>query len=86
MSDPDRLASIEEHLKNHQDIHEDDGWWLLGQVDRLRDLLARLEWAGGKCPACGTVGHLGLRHAPDCWLAAALHPERETTRSIPLGG
>jgi hypothetical protein len=40
MTDPDRLAAIEAHLTDHQDIHEDDGWWLLGEVDRLRDEIA----------------------------------------------
>jgi septation ring formation regulator EzrA len=32
-----RLEEIQEHLTDHQDIHEDDGWWLLGQLKRLRD-------------------------------------------------
>jgi len=51
------------------------------KTDRLRDLLGRLEWArdaypgadGGSCPVCRG----GNGHAPDCWLAAELHPERK---------
>jgi hypothetical protein len=61
--------------------------WLVGdwkdalaEVRRLRDLLGRLEWVSPDmgsdfCPACGTHGHPGLRHAPGCWLAAELEPE-----------
>lgn len=48
------------------------------EVARLRELLARLEWAGTNprnpvnphCPACG--GWPANSHDPDCWLAAAL--------------
>jgi hypothetical protein len=48
-------------------------------VERLRGLLARLEWAGKywlgddytrECPAC-EVGE-GMAHDEDCWLAAEL--------------
>lgn len=57
--------------------------WAADEVERLRGLLARLEWAGSvsgpatgqaRCPACK-----GLRlasgqgaHEPGCWLAAEL--------------
>jgi septation ring formation regulator EzrA len=37
MTDPDRLAEITAHLTDHQDIHEDDGWWLLGQLKQLHE-------------------------------------------------
>jgi hypothetical protein len=120
MTDPDRLATIEEHLTDHQDIHEDDGRWLLGklkewqlaagaeadladergrEVERLRGLLARLEWVGVLypegaadpcCPACGEPAPEVLRstgkHDPGCWLVVELHPERETTRPVPREG
>jgi hypothetical protein len=49
----------------------------LAEVDRLRGLLARLEWVGGgpvrsgSCPACGAAQP---DHVPDCWLAAELRP------------
>ena len=70
-------------------------FWLVGEVERLnyltlvarrdierlRGLLARLEWSGtvvfdewydkGRCcPACRA--EQGDPHAPDCWLAAEL--------------
>jgi septation ring formation regulator EzrA len=32
-----RLEEIENHLTDHQDIHENEGWWLLGLLKRLRD-------------------------------------------------
>jgi hypothetical protein len=48
------------------------------EIERLRGLLARLEWAGstispepqGVCPACDVIE--GDSHAEDCWLAAEL--------------
>jgi len=46
MTDQDRLAQIKQHLTYHQDIHEDDGWWLLEQAElafTLGDLLPRKE-------------------------------------------
>jgi hypothetical protein len=45
------------------------------EIDRLRGLLARLEWAADyECPACrGREIHGG--HEPDCWLAAELPAE-----------
>ena len=59
--------------------------FLVGEVDRLRGLLARLEWAGtycerdremACCPVCEVVADsevVGqLPHLPDCWLAAEL--------------
>jgi hypothetical protein len=62
MTDPDRLAELAAEAK----------------VERLRGLLARLEWSrdaypgsdGGSCPVCRG----GNGHHPDCWLAAELHP------------
>ena len=47
--------------------------------DRLRGLLARLEWASDAdgckwCPACQRRYCFGdPEHAPGCWLAAELH-------------
>jgi hypothetical protein len=62
--------------------------WLVGEVDRLRDLLGRLEWAGegdfgAHCPVCEAFkdevdGVGGSGHAPGCWLAAELTPERKS--------
>jgi hypothetical protein len=57
------------------------------EIERLRGLLGRLEWAycacyqDGSCPACDaprvvSVGDGTVRrgdHAPDCWLAALIH-------------
>jgi hypothetical protein len=52
-----------------------------GEVERLRDLLARLEWAGADreylgtfCPACQHSYLDG--HGPGCDLAAELRTER----------
>jgi len=33
----ERLDGIKDHLGDHQDIHEDDGWWLVWEVERLRE-------------------------------------------------
>jgi hypothetical protein len=60
-----------------------DHAWLIGEVERLRELLGRLEWAGtivfdewydkGKCcPVCR--GEQDDGHAPGCELAAAIRP------------
>jgi len=56
---------------------------LIEEIERLRGLLARLEWASlcdggardcGTCPVC--YGHKdGRRHSPDCWLAEELAGE-----------
>jgi len=60
---------------------------LIGEVVRLRGLLARLEWAGrthddvAACPACGSAQR--TRHGPGCWLAAELHPKRKKATSLP---
>jgi hypothetical protein len=67
-----------------QRTRTDDWDWLVEQAEdaaRLRDLLARLEWAGvfrdpmdnldqSACVVC-EVASPGP-HAPDCWLAAEL--------------
>ncbi len=56
-------------------------WLGMDEVDRLRDLLRKLEWAApltwmegdeksGVCPACWR--YRGDGHAPDCWLAEEL--------------
>ena len=50
--------------------------WLVGEVERLDYLLARLEWADrddlgqGCCPVCERFERAG--HAADCWLAEEL--------------
>ena len=60
---------------------------LVDEFERLRGLLARLEWAGGDsgscCPSCGVrwIGDQqyddGERpHTPTCWLAEALGARR----------
>jgi hypothetical protein len=52
---------------------------LVSEVERLRGLLGRLEWAGHFCPACGAIEDRD-DHEPDCWLAAELRnvpPEGE---------
>jgi hypothetical protein len=55
---------------------------LRDEVERLRGLLARLEWAGGTycdescCPECGAIWHDPkegpIPHDPGCWLADEL--------------
>jgi hypothetical protein len=64
--DPDRLAEIKaqcERLALLNLTPPADVRWLVAEVERLRGLLARLEWAGcyldsdeprwAACPACG---------------------------------
>jgi hypothetical protein len=46
----------------------------LAEINRLRGLLARLEWGyRSECPACGCYKSHG-GHASGCWLAAELRP------------
>lgn len=79
--DSDRLAEAKATVKRL--AAEADRIYKPGgepEVDRLRGLLARLEWvpnyqygADGStriCLACGMLQ--GTGHAPDCWLAAEL--------------
>jgi hypothetical protein len=53
--------------------------WTRDDVDRLRDLLARLEWAGGGfrdddfCPACRASQSIDHAHNPGCELARELY-------------
>jgi len=86
MSDPDPLAAIKARWFT-DDMHRAEYWadlasrdvpWLVDEVARLRDLIARLEWpetlpgAGPwhVCPVCSN--HRDQGHDPDCWLAVAL--------------
>jgi hypothetical protein len=77
----DALAEVE-RLREWQDRIRQDRTTAsvyYGNVEadrnRLRGLLARLEWVGagpvrsGSCPACGAAEG---DHDPDCWLAAEL--------------
>jgi hypothetical protein len=93
MSDPDRLDEIKRRATDIRKIRPfkvdpvntlvtQDVPFLLAEVERLRGLLKRLEWAGGLthgypdedcCPACAWRPMDG--HDPDCWLAAALGRE-----------
>jgi hypothetical protein len=87
MTDQDRLPEITARwmptLSGYRDGITRDVVWLLDEVDRLRGLLARLEWpetlpgAGPWhiCPACSN--HRDQGHEPGCWLAAELHPIAE---------
>lgn len=91
MSDLDRLAQIRERRTRVPALFDShiaaDIDWLVGQVERLRDLLARLEWAGAEyafaedawaiCPACEQRRDAGHRHLAECWLDAELRPERK---------
>jgi hypothetical protein len=65
-----------------------------GEVDRLRDLLGRLEWAGchreePACPVCQVYGTGDPQqregHLPDCWLADELGKRRHPTPKAGLG-
>lgn len=61
------------------------------ECDRLRGLLARLEWAGAYgesgalpcCPSCTAIKP--GPHGPTCWLADALHPENANEPPQPEG-
>jgi hypothetical protein len=66
--------------------YEFDAVYSHREVERLRGLLARLEWAGTEgicdedwaaCPACGAAESQG-RHGPICWLADAIRPTSVT--------
>lgn len=87
MVDQDRLADIEAWLGKAYDVYgyEDatlkDIAWAVAEVDRLRGLLASLEWAGSDyvnddgsgtpmCPVCKRWRPAG--HAPGCELAEVL--------------
>jgi hypothetical protein len=96
MTEPDPLAAIKGRMAERV-LHPGeraDVDWLVGEVERLRGLLARLEWLPqwnsdgsqdeAMCPVCGECRQDG--HAPGCEWVAALHPERETTRSTPYSG
>jgi hypothetical protein len=63
--------------------HEEDAKEAAGEIERLRGLLARLEWAGWAdditggnpaCPACEAEEADPHGHESDCWLAAELMP------------
>ena len=84
------MSRPEEHdIRARQAIHEGaalrtqgvrDIDWLLGRVERLQGLLARLEWAGqsipgariGTRPRCPVCRVTRLPHDRGCWLAAEL--------------
>lgn len=84
MSDPDRLAEIKAHRPSNWKDALAAVDWLVVEVERHRDLLTRLEWAGvhrwgyeeNGCPICNADAELG-RHDPGCELAAVLHPDPE---------
>jgi hypothetical protein len=102
VSDQDRLAEIRKYLdalygknvagpKDLIDVRVDTLDWLVGEVERLRGLLIRLEWAGtyvppansGRlmdqaCPACGASRTYDQeRHGPNCWMPAELRRNDE---------
>jgi hypothetical protein len=70
MDDQERLAEVKA-LHFIGQISNADVDWLVGKVERLRELLGRLEHACDvdACPVC-----IGLKpdHEPDCWLAKEL--------------
>lgn len=79
MSDPDPLAEIAALEPDAVTAYQVT--WLVGEVVRLRDLLARLEWAGRveditgtepACPWCEREERDPEGHEPSCKLAAAL--------------
>lgn len=104
MSDPDRLPEIKALLRRHavsSGLTREclaagtTADWLVGKVEQLRDLLARLEWAGSVyakiaggpvpiCPACRTWRAVAA-HAPGCELAAVLHPGTQRDPPHPEG-
>jgi len=101
MSDQDRLAeaaALAEEIRERNRLVPDDDPrkvllghldWLVGEVERLHGLLARLEWpetlpgAGPWhiCPVCSN--HRDQGHEDDCWLAAELHRDDEASRPDP---
>jgi hypothetical protein len=79
----ERLAEIKRRLSTSppDPIRDNIDRWLIGKVERQRDLLKRLEWAGrypeqgglvlrAICPVC--YAYYGDDHEPDCWLAAEI--------------
>lgn len=73
----DRLAAIKRRLSatTPNAVRDAIDRELIAEVDRLRDLLARLEWAGydgygNLCGICEMPQDRG--HRPGCDLAAAL--------------
>jgi hypothetical protein len=54
---------------------------LTAEVERLRGLLGRLEWAAGICPACHVLPSPDRKftgrslHDRGCWLAEELAPD-----------
>ena len=84
MTDQERLGNIESWLGRAYDTFGVDDptlkdiAWLVGEVERLQGLLARLEWTRGprpRCPACDgwhPNGPGGRGHHPACWLAQEL--------------
>jgi hypothetical protein len=78
LDDPEVLGR---RLRDAQTAHEVD--WLIGEVERLRDLLRSIEWYGTRChqditgcededvcPVCDASQLEG--HQPGCRLAAEL--------------
>jgi hypothetical protein len=84
MDDQERLAEVKA-LHFIGQISNADVDWLVGEVERLRGLLGRLEWAGthcerdremAACPVCDVLADsevVGQQpHGPGCWLAKEL--------------
>jgi hypothetical protein len=65
-------------LLSYAPPHADDAKEAADEINRLRGLLARLEWAGGpgnsRCPVCPAKPYpeRDYRHEPGCWLAEEL--------------
>jgi hypothetical protein len=73
------VAGLTEYRLNGKTIGPMDAASIaVGEVERLRGLLGRLEWADeddtGRryCPVCEWAEATGQGHDPGCWLAAEL--------------
>jgi len=71
-----RLEKIKKSLTHPEfpDVEICDGHWMVGEIERLRDALKKLEWCDDRgyfCPVCGGYSFSNA-HDPSCWLAELL--------------
>ena len=72
-------ARWEPTFAGYRDGISRDVAWLLDEVERLRGLLARLEWnRDGRCNGCNGFQRTD-GHDSDCWVAAELPAQPAAT-------